>query len=237
MSGAHPVAVPHVRTVLPVNCPTRAGRTDSARVPPHDMGLGATCGEKQKRKVFAAVVNPFIATIGEGPFFAMNAVRSARTLPYRSLSFVRTLTAFSLVVLSASFAMAWPGAAPRSRKLSVRFLAAGIFLRSFWTYNEDNYLAEALPSRGGGQPELIWLIDRYPGFDTPLSRDQLTAQTGSLLRLRRDPQCDRAYGGAVLHTAPGDPLAALPDRRRYQPILDVPAGPDTMLACYRTVRR
>lgn len=81
------------------------------------------------------------------------------------------------------------------------------------------------------------LIDAYSNEFPPLSREVLTSDAGSVLSLKRDAGCDRPFGEVLLRTAPGDPLAILLERLSYRPRLDRTPEAETILPCYRTIRR
>lgn len=123
----------------------------------------------------------------------------------------------------------------RPAKVRVRFLATSTFVRGVGGTNEDIYLAELLGA--DGEPTLIRLIDEYSNLINPLDRASVTSQSGTILPVIRDPNCDLAYGQMILRTAPGDPLAILPERLGYEPQLDNTPKPDAPLPCYRTARR
>jgi hypothetical protein len=123
----------------------------------------------------------------------------------------------------------------RALKALVRFLATSTLVRGSWGLNQDIYLAE-LTTSAAADPQLIRLIDEYNHAASPLSKAALTSPSGTTLLVWRDSQCDLAYRAIVLRTAPGDPLAILPERLGYQPHMDHPPTPDTILPCYRTVR-
>jgi hypothetical protein len=118
----------------------------------------------------------------------------------------------------------------------VRFLATGTVVRGTLGLSQDIYLAELTPSVNES-PQVIRLIDEYFPGASPISREALTSASGTTLKVWRDSQCDLAYGAMVLRTAPGDPLAALPEPLGYQPKMDHIPRQNTILPCYRTVRR
>jgi hypothetical protein len=123
----------------------------------------------------------------------------------------------------------------RPMKTQTRFLATSTCIRGTWGMNQDIYLAEIVPS-GGNEPLLVRMIDEYPNLQLPLSVDRLNSTAGSLLRIKRDMQCDVPYTRMQLRTAPGDPMAILPERLGYKPELGRTPGPNEVLRCYRTVR-
>jgi len=123
---------------------------------------------------------------------------------------------------------------PRPVKAQVRFLATSQSIRGTWGANEDVYLAEIAVSVG--DKTLVRLIDKYPNLRSPLSTDSLTSTSGTILLLRRDTQCDMPFGKIQLRTAPGDRMAILPVKLKYQPQLLKNPEPNEILPCYRTVR-
>jgi hypothetical protein len=127
---------------------------------------------------------------------------------------------------------------PHIRPLKARthVLATSTFIRGTWGTNQDIYLAEIIPHKGS-LPILVRLMDEYLTFDPPLSVDGLTSTTGATLRIVRDVRCDIRYSQMQLRTAPGDPMAILPERLGYQPQLTRTPATDEVLSCYRTVRR
>ncbi len=128
--------------------------------------------------------------------------------------------------------------APRNNgveKRKVLFLATSSLVRGTWGYDEDTYLAEFVPANDN-VGLLIRLIDDHPNFALPLSSDVLTSGTGTVLKVKRDRQCDIPYGAMLLRAAPGDPMAIIPERMTFRPNLNQPVDPATKLACYRVVR-
>lgn len=142
----------------------------------------------------------------------------------------------TILLTSALFAMpaaAWPHR--HGQKMRVRFLATSTLLRGTWGWNEDTYLAEILLPKQD-ETVLVRLVDAYSSNWPPLSHKVITSE-GSLLAVRRDAQCDRPFGQILLRTAPGDPLAILPERLGYLPPPDRTPTPETTLPCYRVLRR
>lgn len=117
----------------------------------------------------------------------------------------------------------------------MRFLATSTSVHSALGTNQDVYLAE-ITLRGSNETTLARLIDEYPPYRVMLSDDFLSSADGITLKVRRDKMCDRALTKMPLRTAPGDPLAILPQRLRYQPQLSYSIDPEVVLPCYRTVR-
>jgi hypothetical protein len=138
------------------------------------------------------------------------------------------------IAVSASMAGAWPH--KHGHKVQVRFVATSTLVRGTWGQNEDTYLAELSLSHDT-ESVLVRLIDAYPNEAPPLSREVLTSQSGTALRVNRDSECDRPFAQTLLRTAPGDPMAILPGRLGYRPPMDLTPEPDEHLPCYRTVRR
>lgn len=128
------------------------------------------------------------------------------------------------------------GSRIHEERVHVQFLAAGTLMRGNWGPNEDTYLAElTLPVHG--ELVLVRLIDEYANEAPALSRAMLTSPSGAFLWVRRDSLCDYPYRQMLLRTAPGDPLAILPEKLNYQPHLEIVPAPDSILQCYRVARR
>lgn len=121
-------------------------------------------------------------------------------------------------------------------KANVRFLATSTLLRTTWGWNRDTYLAELTPAVHG-ESILVRVLDAYPNQATPLSREVLKADPGTMLRVSRDTQCDLPFGQMLLRTAPGDPLAILLEPLVYQPPIDRLPDAAKILPCYRVYRR
>jgi hypothetical protein len=83
---------------------------------------------------------------------------------------------------------------------------------------------------------LVRLIDAYPNEAPPLPFATLTSESGTLLFVKRDVQCDRPFGELLLRTAPGDAMAILPERLGYQPQMIGTPNSDNVVPCYRTLR-
>lgn len=151
---------------------------------------------------------------------------------YGSSSRIATVVAFA--ILSGIMAAKTPH--PHTVKAQTRFFATSTCIRGTWGTNQDTYLAEIVP-HDEREPHLVRLIDEYPNLLPPLSIESLTSTAGTTLRILRDRSCDVPYGRMQLRTAPGDPIAILPERLGYQPQMDRTPVPGTNLPCYRTVRR
>jgi hypothetical protein len=126
---------------------------------------------------------------------------------------------------------------PRIRPLKahVHFFATGACVRGTLGGNQDTYLAEIVP-QSGADPVLARLIDEFLTYQSPISVEALTVPDGTILRIRRDTQCDLPYGQIPLRTAPGDPMAIVRAKLHYQPHLVRTPTQDEVLPCYRTVR-
>lgn len=122
-----------------------------------------------------------------------------------------------------------------SVKAHLHFLATSTSVHSELGTNQDIYLAEITLPRSD-ETILVRLIDEYPPYRLTLSSEILSSPDGAVLKVRRDKMCDRALTQMPLRTAPGDPLAILPQRLRYQPQLPGSIDPEMVLPCYRTVR-
>lgn len=145
------------------------------------------------------------------------------------------------VLLSAALIAASGPALGRSasgaQKATVHFLATGTLVRVSWGMNEDTYLSTlTFPKRA--EPLMVRLIDEYSQAHSALSREMLTEPQGAILRVRRDASCDRPFAQMLLRTAPGDPLAPVPERLSYRlPSSITTPLPDATLPCYRVERR
>lgn len=145
----------------------------------------------------------------------------------------RIVSIFAVIAISTTTAGAWPHR--HGQKARVRFLATSTLIRGTFGQNEDTYLAQVFTARGN-ESHLIRLVDAYPNETPPLPLATLTSDSGTRLRIQRDPQCDRLYGEMLLRTAPGDPMAILLERLEYHPQLSWTPQPGTNVPCYRTVR-
>lgn len=138
-----------------------------------------------------------------------------------------------VITLAGPSAGAWPH--HHGKKARVHFLANSTLLRYTWGQNQDTYLAQLFFPKQS-VPVLARLVDVYSNGWPSLSRKVLKSDTGTILRVERDEDCDRPYGEMLLRTAPGDLLAILPERLHYQPHLDDTPAPDSILPCYRVIR-
>lgn len=121
-------------------------------------------------------------------------------------------------------------------KARVRFLATSWVIRGTWGHNEDKYLAE-IALTPSDAPSLAYLIDNYRNEEPPLSFDVLTAQKGTVLRLRQDSVCNIPIEQIAFRTAPGDPMAILPGRLGYHPVITQLTKTGTVIPCYRIARK
>jgi hypothetical protein len=121
-------------------------------------------------------------------------------------------------------------------KARVHFVANSTFLRSSEGQNEDAYLAE-LHLAKQSDAILARLIDSYPSGYPSLTHEVLTAANGTVLPVQRDEECDLPFQNISLRTAPGDLMAILPERLNYHPSLERTPAPETVLPCYRVLRK
>jgi hypothetical protein len=148
---------------------------------------------------------------------------------------IRMIYVVAVIVLSTRPAGAWPHKS--GQKARVRFLATSTLVRSAWGgTNEDTYLAE-LTFTPADTAIVVRLVDSYPGPGSPLPNGILLSAKGPILKVRRDTDCDHPYSKIILRTAPGDPMAILHERLGYRPLMDMTPASDTILPCYRVVRR
>lgn len=121
-------------------------------------------------------------------------------------------------------------------KTRVRFLATSTSVRSGIGESQDVYLVE-LPSGIGSEGSMLArLVDYYSSPQAGFSPGHLSGE-GPILRIRRDGSCDTPLADMPLRTAPGDPMAILPERFQYEPPLPQGTNINAVLPCYRTVRR
>ncbi len=143
---------------------------------------------------------------------------------------------FSIFLMS----LASPAEKIRPIKVTVQFLAESTAVRSSWAMNQYVYLVEVVSHRdySNSGAMLARLIDEFPPYDTSGSSSAMKiVSTGAAMRIVRDASCDVAYAKMPLRTAPGDPLAILPERLGYHPDLPRAVGEDEVVPCYRIVRR
>ena len=125
----------------------------------------------------------------------------------------------------------------RTLKASVRFLSTSTSFRTGFGESQDVYLVAADLQPQSGEWALARLVDEFPPYRTSLPSRDLQSGSPTTLCVRRDASCDVAYAQMRLRTAPGDPMAILPEPLGFIPILDQPARPTELLPCYRTVRK
>lgn len=137
------------------------------------------------------------------------------------------------LVLSANVACAWHR--KRGEKVQVHFLATSTLIRNTWGQNEDTYLAQLLfPMQN--ETVLVRLVDAYPNEWPPISHSALTSQSATAMRVSRDSGCDLPFSRMLLRTAPGDPMAILPERLGFQLKLERAPESYASLPCYRVAR-
>jgi hypothetical protein len=122
-------------------------------------------------------------------------------------------------------------------KAEVRFVATSSSIRSAFGASEDSYLVFVSFPRAGDEQTLARLVDQYPEYRAPVAREALMSPTARPVMLIRDRECDEALDQMPLRTAPGDPLAVLPEPLGYRPAaLPRSVEPTEVLPCYRIVR-
>ena len=150
------------------------------------------------------------------------------------------LTARVTVLVWAAILLACGAAngqgSPRAARVKVHFLATSTSVRTSEGRNEDVYLVEISLSDTHDEIALARLVDEFPSYRKALSTKMLQNDTTTVIRLRRDRNCDRAFGNMPLRTAPGDPSAILPERLGFQPQLPRPVEENEVLPCYRIER-
>lgn len=144
--------------------------------------------------------------------------------------------AFLLVSTLTFIAQAQPHG--NGLKLRVISIAKRTSVHTDDAQNEDVYLA-SIASTGSERVDsaLVKLIDEYPSYRRSLSKAVLSSKSGPILTLRRDADCDIARAEMPLRTAPGNPVAILPEVLSYAPLLPAGILPNTLLPCYRLVRK
>lgn len=145
-------------------------------------------------------------------------------------------TAAVLALVAAAACTARAASYRHHQRAHVRFVATSTLLRGAWGYNEDTYLAQIV-LRKESEAVLVRLIDFYTSGWPPLSHETLTAEAGTTLAVERDQTCDSSFGEILLRTAPGDPMAILPEPLSYTPIMARTPDSATVLPCYRVLRR
>lgn len=148
---------------------------------------------------------------------------------------VRKCLRVVFILGSVAFLGALANGRPRSLKANIRFLATSTAVNTGVGNSQDVYLV-TIRLRRSNETVLARLIDEFPPYRTMLSSEVLTSADGVSLRIRRDATCDRAFAQMPLRTAPGDPMAILPERLGFQPSASELIEPEAVLPCYRTVR-
>ena len=120
----------------------------------------------------------------------------------------------------------------RMHRVTVRFVATSTTYRTTWGMDEDIYLAN-LTFPKNGERVLARLIDEYPNYAPSIPEAALRSGAGTPFYVVRDTDCDIAFGEMPLRTAPGDPMAILPERLGYRPHLKKTPAPSEVLPCYR----
>lgn len=115
----------------------------------------------------------------------------------------------------------------------VTFLATGTSVHGSLGESQDVYLIEITEGESD-QPVLARLIDEYPPDRSALPPETVTS--GGTLKVRRDRRCDIAIAQMPIRTAPGDPMAILPERLGFKPHLPRKVAASEVLPCYRTAR-
>jgi len=149
-------------------------------------------------------------------------------------AFTRIVSIVAVIAFSTTASGAWRHKSWQNAR--VRFLATSTLIRIWGGPNEDTYLAQ-LTFMPNDDPLVVRLVDSYPNLALPLPRVALTSEDGSIVKVRRDMSCDRPYSKIILRTAPGDPMAILPERLGYLPSMDQTPTPEMILPCYRVVRQ
>lgn len=125
----------------------------------------------------------------------------------------------------------------RAFKTTVRFLATSTSFHTDLGESQDVYLVSVALDPQSGEWTLARLVDEFPPYRTALPSRDLQSGSPMRLRVRRDASCDLVYAQMRLRTAPGDPMAILPEPLGFTPALDEYPRPTELLPCYRTVRR
>ena len=124
----------------------------------------------------------------------------------------------------------------RPSKFFVHFVATSTVVRSDWSGNQDVYLVE-LKAKSGGTPFLAKLVDEYPGYGSAIPRRLLLSDGASLLKVKRDPECDVRYAVMPKRAAPGDPKAIIPAPMTFVPNTYPQVDPDFEVKCFRLVHQ
>jgi hypothetical protein len=121
-------------------------------------------------------------------------------------------------------------------KYFVRFVASSTMVRQAWGGNQDVYLVE-LKKTSKDPPFLAKLVDEYTGYERAVPNALLVSDGTSRIKARRDPACDVRYADMPKRGAPGDPAAVYPVPMSFEPHLSLPIEGDSVIQCYRLVRR
>jgi hypothetical protein len=124
---------------------------------------------------------------------------------------------------------------PHPMKVQVHFLATSTSVHSGLGTSQDAYLVE-VTARGMEEPIFARLVDEFPPYQLMLPAEALESPEGVTLKVTRDQTCDRSFGLMPLRAAPGDPMAILPERLGFQPVLPRAIRSEEVLPCYRIVR-
>ena len=124
----------------------------------------------------------------------------------------------------------------KSSRFLVRFIAISTVVRSAWSGNQDVYLVE-LREKSRGVPFLAKLIDEYPGYGSAIPRRLLVSNATSLIKVRRDQECDVRYGDMPKHAGPGDSMATYLSPLTSIPNIYLQVDRDVIVECFRLVRQ
>lgn len=197
------------------------------------MVQAGMCGEREPEETrcesFSFASTPNVMRLANGR-------RSRRHL--RAVSSFRILrNALALVVLlTVCSTCLWAQPPNHVQRATVRFLATSTVYRTTWGMDEDDYLT-AVKFPKSGSSVLARLVDEYSNWAPPIPAVILKSDNGTRFYLLRDPDCDIPFREMLLRTAPGDPMAILPEKLEYHPHLRNVPAPGTILPCYLTVRR
>src|ERR1700734_1659524 len=81
----------------------------------------------------------------------------------------------------------------RQIKADVTFLATSTSIRSGFGASEDVYLVELMLPHANGEATLAKLVDQFPEYRAPFTRDALTSRAGRTVLLIRDQECDEGF--------------------------------------------
>ena len=117
-------------------------------------------------------------------------------------------------------------------KFFVHFVATSTVVHSGWSGNQDVYLVEL--KKSGEIPFLAKLVDEYPSYGSAIPRRVLVSIGTSLIKVKRDPECDVRYADMPKRAAPGDPRAIYPMPMTFTPT-NPPVDGDLIVQCFRLV--